>query len=67
MATQTQVLKCHKCGTTGTFEYERAGSTFFENHLVFISLSSGFTYREDAKARTHRVTCKCGEVVLHLK
>ena len=62
MATRNQVLKCRKCGAMGTFEYERVDAALGDQ-VRFISLSSGFTYREDAKTKTHRITCKCGEVV----
>ena len=49
METRNQVLKC-RCGTAGTFEYERSNEAF-DDHVGFVSLSPGFTYRNDAEAK----------------
>lgn len=62
MGTRNQVLECRKCGKTGSFEYERIHDPF-EDHVRFISLSSGFTYREGTEPGSPRITCQCGEVV----
>jgi hypothetical protein len=64
MEKRNQVLSC-KCGTSGTFEFERAHEAFGDD-IGFISLSSGFTYRSEADAGG-RVMCKCGEVVFNMK
>lgn len=60
MEARQQNLQCHRCGTTGMFEYlpPLRGAEY----IALISLSSGFTYR-----REHGVTCKCDAVVFDSK
>jgi hypothetical protein len=65
METRKQALGCRKCGMAGTFEYERPSSVF--DPVRFVSLTTGFTYRDDENAKAQRITCKCGEVVYYAR
>ena len=56
-----QSLKCSGCGVEGSFDYERSLQAY--EPFTLVSLTAGFTHRNDEAAKTQRITCKCGEVI----